>query len=90
MIIETILNLLKNLLFVVFGWISLPAMPEGVTNSITSFLDLIFDNITLLGFFIRPVTFGIAIPVLIIILNFDKVYKLTMWILKKIPMLNVK
>ena len=90
MIIETILNLLKNLLFVVFGWINLPAMPEGITNSINSFLDLIFENITLLGFFIRPTTFSIAIPVLIIILNFDKVYKLTMWILKKIPMLNVK
>lgn len=90
MIIEMILNLLKNLLFVVFGWINLPAMPEEITTSISNFFDLIFDNLTLLGFFIRPITFQIAIPVLIIILNFDKVYKLTMWILRKIPMLNIK
>lgn len=90
MIIEAILNLLKNLLFIVFGWISLPAMPEGITSSINSFFDLIFNNLTLLGFFIRPITLQIAVPVLIIILNFDKVYKLTMWILKKIPMLNIK
>lgn len=90
MIIETILNILKTLLFVVFGWINLPSMPESVTSSINSFLDLIFNNITLLVFFIRPITFQIAIPVLIIILNFEKIYHLTMWILKKIPMLNMK
>lgn len=90
MIIEMILNLLKNLLFVVFGWINLPSMPSEITSSINNFFDLIFDNLTLLGFFIRPITFQIAIPVLIIIINFDKVYKLTMWILRKIPMLNIK
>ena len=90
MIIETILNLLKNLLFTVFSWINLPTMPEEITSSIINFFDLIFDNLTLLGFFIRPITFQIAIPVLIIILNFDKIYKLTIWILRKIPMLNIK
>lgn len=90
MIIEMILNILKTLLFTVFGWINLPSMPEGVTNSINSFLNLIFNNLDLLVFFVRPITFGIAIPVLIIILNFEKVYHLTMWILKKIPMLNMK
>lgn len=90
MILETIFNLFKGLLFIVFGWINLPAMPIGITDSINSFLNLIFDNITLLGFFIRPITFQIAIPVLIIIMNFEKIYHLTLWILKKIPMLNVK
>lgn len=90
MIIEGILNVLKLLLFTVFGWISLPSMPDNVTNSINSFLDLIFDNATLLGFFVRPITFSIAIPVLVIILNFEKIYHLTMWILRKIPMLNMK
>ena len=89
MIISSILTLLKNLLFICFSWINLPQMPIGITSSINSFFDLIFNNITLLGFFIRPITFQIAIPVLIIILNFDKVYKLSIWILKKIPMLNI-
>ena len=84
-----ILNLLKTLLFSVFSWINLPQFPEGLTNSLNSFIDLIFDNLNLLGFFIRPVTITIVIPVLIILINFDKVYKLTMWILKKIPMLNI-
>lgn len=89
MIIQLILNLLKTLLFTVFSWINLPQFPEGLTNSLNNFIDLIFDNLNLLGFFIRPVTITIVIPVLIILINFDKIYKLTMWILKKIPMLNI-
>ena len=89
MIIQLLLNLLKTLLFSVFSWINLPQFPEGLTNSLNSFIDLIFDNLNLLGFFIRPATITIVIPVLIILINFDKVYKLTMWILKKIPMLNI-
>lgn len=89
MIIQLILNLLKTLLFSVFSWINLPQFPEGLTNSLNSFIDLIFDNLNLLGFFIRPATITIVIPVFIILINFDKVYKLTMWILKKIPMLNI-
>ena len=90
MIIQGLLNLIKTLLFAVFSWINLPAFPEALTNSINSFLSLIFDNLTLLGFFIRPQTLMVSIPVLIILLNFDDVYKLTMWILKKIPFLNIK
>ena len=59
---------------------------DGVNN----FLDLIFNNLTLLGFFIRPTTLTIVIPILIILLNFEEIYKFVMWILKKIPVLNIK
>ena len=90
MIISGLLNLVKTLLYACFSWISLPAFPETLTNSINTFLNLIFDNLTLLGFFIRPATLTVSIPVLIILLNFDSVYKLTMWILRKIPFLNIK
>lgn len=90
MIIEAILNLFKTLLFACFSWISIPSFPVELTNNINSFLDLIFNNLTLLGFFIRPITLQISIPILIILLNFDNLYKLTMWILRKIPMLGIK
>ena len=90
MILEALLNLIKTLLNVVFGWISLPPFPVELTNSVDSFLRLIFDNLSLLGFFIRPLTLTIAIPVLIILLNFEQVYKLVMWIVRKIPFLGIK
>ena len=90
MILEAVLNLVKNLLFICFGWISIPAFPEGLTSSIDTFLDLIFNNLTLLGFFVRPATIMIVIPILIILLNFEEVYKITMWILRKIPFLGLQ
>ncbi len=85
MIITIILNLLKSLLFIAFGWINIPALPTEITTNLNSFLDLIFNNLTLLGFFIRPITLTITIPVLIIVLNFDNIYKFTMWIIRKLP-----
>lgn len=85
MIITIILNLLKSLLFIAFGWINIPALPTEITTNLNSFLDLIFNNLTLLGFFIRPLTLTIVIPVLIIVLNFDNIYKFTMWIIRKLP-----
>lgn len=90
MIIEALLNIIMTLLQVVFGWINIPGFPTELTNSISSFLSLIFDNLTLLGFFIRPATITVVIPILIILLNFEHVYKLTMCILRKIPFLNVQ
>lgn len=88
MILEALLNLVFGLLKIVFGWISLPAFPEALTSGVDTFLGLIFDNLTLLGFFIRPLTLQICIPILIILLNFEDVYKITMWILRKIPFLR--
>lgn len=90
MIITTILNLLKMLLFTCFSWINLPDLPAEIMENINTFLDLIFNNLTLLGFFIRPTTLKLVIPILIIVLNFDNIYKFTMWILRKIPMLGIK
>ena len=90
MILEAILNLFKTLLYTCFSWINIPAFPSDLAENINTFLDLIFNNLTLLGFFIRPVTLQISIPILIILLNFVELYKLTMWILRKIPMLNIK
>lgn len=90
MILEALLNLIQLLLNVVFGWINIPQFPTELTSSVDSFLDLLFDNLSLLGFFIRPITLTVAIPLLIILINFDKIYKLAMFIIKKIPFLNIK
>lgn len=89
MIIEALLNLIKVLLNVAFGWINLPSFPSELTESVNTFLSLIFDNLSLLGFFIRPLTLTVSIPLLVILLNFEKVYTLIMWILRKIPFINI-
>lgn len=90
MILEALLNIIKTLLETVFAFINLPAFPEELTSSVETFLNLIFENLSLLGFFIRPLTLTVSIPILIILLNFEQVYKLVMWIVRKIPFLGIE
>ena len=82
--------MIKVLLTFCFGWVNLPAVPEAITSSISQFLDLIFNNITLLGFFIRPATIRLVVPVLLVVINFELIYKLVMWIVRKLPFISVQ
>lgn len=85
MIIEAIFNGIYALIELLFGWISLPNFPQELINSINSLFDIIFNNIGIVFLILRPTTVKIAIPILIIILNFDKAYKLIMYIVRKLP-----
>lgn len=90
MIIEAIFNFLMSTLETVFGWVSLPAFPSELAATIESFEDLIFDNTQMLSFFVRIRTVKILVPLVLVVVNFDKVWKLTMFILRKIPMLGIE
>ncbi len=90
MILESVFNLIFGLLEIVFGWINLPAFPQQLVDTLTAFEDLIFSNISCLSFFVRISTVKILLPLLLIVVNFDKAYKLTMFILRKIPFLGIE
>lgn len=89
MIIELILNVFMTVIKAVFSWISLPNFPDSILSGINTFFNFIFDNCSLLGFFIRPTTILTVVPIVIIALNFKNIYHFTLWILKKIPMFNI-
>lgn len=83
-LVENILNAILSLLDV------LPDFPAAFIEIVDKFFNLIFDNLFLLSFFVRIDTIKIAIPILIVVLNFEHVYRFIMWILRKIPMLGVE
>ena len=85
MIIESVVNLLVGLVKTLFGWISLPAFPSQLAVAITAVEDLVFQNLSMLGLFVRVSTLKIAIPIFVVIINFDRLYRLTMWVLRKLP-----
>lgn len=89
MILESVFNLIISLLELVFGWINLPAFPQTLTDILTEFRELVFTNVSCLSFFVRISTVKILLPLLLIVVNFEKVYKLTMFILRKIPFLGI-
>ena len=71
MIIESILNLLSLVITTVFG--ILPNVPslEGVTSSIDTVLNTIFNNVSLIGCFVRPGTIQIIVPLFLIVYIID-------------------
>ena len=85
MIIESVVNLLVGLVKTLFGWISLPAFPSQLAAAITAVEDLVFQNLSMLGLFVRVSTLKVAIPIFVVIINFDRLYRLTMWVLRKLP-----
>lgn len=86
MIIEGLFNLVYLLLNGILDLLDiLPEFPETLVSSIDSFFNLIFGNLSLLGFFVRIETLHIIIPLFILVYNFEHIYKFIMWIVRKIP-----
>lgn len=90
MILENLLNILLSSIEVILSILpDMPSLPDELLSSAYSFIDLIFDNVGLLGLFIPISTIKVVVPLVLVIVNFDKIYKLTLWVLNKIPKLDI-
>jgi len=90
MIIQALITML---LAPIYGLLAiLPSLPQfPLAAEINELIDIVFTNTSgLLGFFIRISTIKLALPALLILVNFERIYRFIMWIIKKIPMLNIK
>lgn len=86
MIIELILDVILIIINFIFDLLpDLPEMPEIIVNYINLALDYIFNNLSLLNFFISVDLIKVIVPLLVIVINFDNLYHLVMWIIKKLP-----
>lgn len=90
MIVEAVLNLLIGMIKTVFGWINLPQLPDEVISIIDQLFDILSGAMGLLSIFMDIDMLKILLPILLIVINFDEAYKLTMFILRKIPFLGIK
>lgn len=85
MIIELLINLITVLIKVIFGFINLPQAPEGAQAAISTYFDMIFENLGFLGFFVNVGTLKTVALIAIALITFQKLYKVTMWIYHKLP-----
>lgn len=91
MVTEALLNLVNKILNGILNILDvLPDFPETLTNSLNQFFDLIFDNLGILSFFIRIDTVKIMVPIVIVVMNFERIYRFIMWIVRKIPVAGVE
>ena len=90
MIIKLLMDLLYSVFSVLTLPIKIPGMPDSVREFVAVSIDYISTGISLLGNFVDIgfllILFGIIIAVDVGIL----LYKLVMWVLKKIPMLGIE
>ena len=89
MILQAVFDLVKNVIKLVFGWINLPDMPEAVTSVVDELFALLRGSVGMMGIFLDLKMLKILLPVLIVI-NFEHVWKFTMFILRKIPFLGIE
>ena len=90
MIIEALLNAIFSVFNAAFSVINIPSMPDGMSDTIVSFFsDTLGYAGSLVSLFIPWSQVKIFFPILIVILSSEEIYKLVMWVLRKIPMLGI-
>lgn len=89
MIIESLCNKIFDLIFIVIRVFNVPPLPSETLNYLDTAATLFQDGINLLNVFMPMnymlVCLGIIIGIDVAVL----IYKLLMWIVRKIPMLNI-
>lgn len=89
MIVSSVLNLLISMIEVVFGWINLPQLPDSIMNVVDEIVGYMLGSLGLLSVFVDMNMLRILLPLCIVVVRFEDVWKLTMFILRKIPFLNI-
>lgn len=90
MIVSSVINLFIGALKIAFGWINLPAMPSAIESVLDIIYSAVVSGSALIGVFCHISLLQIMIPLVIIVLNFSHVWRLTMFILKKIPFVGIE
>ena len=90
MIVELLLSFAFVLLSLLTAPINLPDLPQGVLQTITTYLQYLTDGLVILDCYVDLqyllVLFGLIVLVDVALL----LYKAIMWFVKKLPMLNIK
>ena len=92
MLTEALINAGMFLLDVLLNFLDLlPDMPPELVSVLDEFFDLIFTNGWSIACFVIPMDFALMLlPLVILVANFERVYHLIMWVLRKIPLLGIE
>lgn len=90
MIIKGLFELIFGLLRIIFAPINLPQLPASVQSVVDELSSVLKSSVGLLSVFVDLNVLNVLIPVCIAVANFDKVWKVIMFILRKIPFLGIK
>ena len=93
MIIESILNGLKTVVFALFSWLNLPNLSDyglDIDEALSTINYILSMTQSVIDLLLPWNIVRVCLPIVIIVSNMDKLYSLVMWIIRKIPMLGIK
>lgn len=90
MIFEYILNGLQTIFFKIFGWINIPSFSDDFVYNVGDFFDILANGANIVFFFINKNLAFVCLGVVLVIVSFEALYKLIMFIIKKIPALSIR
>lgn len=92
MIIELLIKIIYLLIEVILNILpDIPSLPIDIIEPINLYIDIIVTNgLGLFYLLVRPVTVNVVIVVVVFLNSFEYIYAIIMWVLKKIPFLNIK
>lgn len=88
MIIKLLFNLITGIILLIP--FNIPQMPSGVSNLLTTYFGYLNSGVTLIGNFVHMDYLRTLVMAALGIEAAIDIYKFVMWVLRKIPMLNVK
>ena len=90
MILESVFNLFASALKLIFGWIEFPPFPTELSMYIDTLVEMINMGLNIMWVFIDREVVMILLPLVVAVINFDHMFKLVMFVLRKIPFLGIK
>lgn len=90
LILESVFNLFSSAIKLIFGWINLPDLPSEVESVINQLFQYMETGMGFVFIIFDKDLLRIMLPFVLVVMNFDKVYKLVMYVLRKIPFLGIE
>ena len=90
MIVESLLTIVKNILVSVFSMFHMPEVNENFYSAFNLVDTWLTQAQSLIDLFLPWDIVKYGIPIIIVILNIDHIYNFILWLLRKIPVLNIK
>ncbi len=89
MIIEALFNLIYKIFSGIFSGINIPPAPADFESALVDFLGYLEFSSNLINL-VLPINLDAFFSAFFALFAFEKLYPVVMWILRKIPILNIK
>lgn len=83
------MELIYSLFEIIFSFIELPPLPAEIQSVVDTAVSYMLGGIGFLKVFIDFDFLGVLVPIVVVIINLDKIWKLVIFVLRKIPFLGI-